>query len=71
MTKDPIKGKDEWQAREDTHNQSNKEIISRIYKEFLQINKLKKKKKKDHHPREKGLKGLESISENRGNPRGP
>ena len=50
MTKDPIKGKDEWQAREDTHNQSNKEIISRIYKEFLPINKLKKKKKKTITP---------------------
>lgn len=69
MTKGPTKEKDEQQARENTHNQSNKEITSRIYKEFLQIDKLEKKK--DHHPNEKGLKGLESISASRGNPRGP
>lgn len=46
MTKGPTKEKDERQARENTHNQSNKEITSRIYKEFLQIDKLKKKKKR-------------------------
>ena len=38
MTKGPTKEKDEQQARENTHNQSNKEITSRIYKEKL--NKL-------------------------------
>lgn len=44
MTKGPTKEKDEQQARENTHNQSNKEITSRIYKELLQMDKLKKKK---------------------------
>ena len=53
MTKDLSKGKDKRQAREDIHNQYNKEIISRIYKELLQINK-----KKDNHPNEKGLESF-------------